>query len=171
MARAYVGEFSLTPSPQSNELYAERARNTEFFYFLHSPFLTLSSSLVHPCAASFHRRHIRSKTQRRACTSSVPSLSLALRFCFSSSPYGVAFSQFLRNWSVSRARTPRLESSIVRETRHATLCNVQSFPPFSPLEQWGPLSTDSIFCLLFSRIAPSTRVYREFQRRNDLLTR
>lgn len=30
MARTHVGKFSLTPSPQSNKLYAECARNTEF---------------------------------------------------------------------------------------------------------------------------------------------
>lgn len=34
MARTHVGEFSLTPSPQSNELYSDCTRNTEFSWVL-----------------------------------------------------------------------------------------------------------------------------------------
>lgn len=82
MARAYVGEFSLTPSPQSNELYAECTWNSFFLFlfFLSSPLFlfSLSLSLVPSFASlylypsNFQRRRLEEK--KRTCTNN-PDLS------------------------------------------------------------------------------------------------
>lgn len=92
MARAYVGEFSLTPSPQSNELYAECTWNSFFLFlfFLSSPLFlfSLSLSLVPSFASlylypsNFQRRRLEEK--KRTCTNN-PDLSFLVFFFFCSS--------------------------------------------------------------------------------------
>lgn len=113
MARAYVGEFSLTPSPQSNGLYAECAWNTEFFYFF-TLSLALSLPFVYPyILASFHHRRIHSRNARAQASFY---LYLSLSFRLYRSPYTASFSQFLRNWSAARAT--REFDCLWKATRH-----------------------------------------------------
>lgn len=98
MARAYVGEFSLTPSPQSNELYAECTWNSFFLFlfFLSSPLFlfSLSLSLVPSFASlylypsNFQRRRLEEK--KRTCTNN-PDLSFLVFFFFFCSSFLLSF--------------------------------------------------------------------------------
>lgn len=161
-----MGEFSLTPSPQSNELYAECTWNSFFSFFsffLSSPLFLFSLSLVPRLSprfiSNFQRRRLEEK--KRTCTNN-PDLSFLVSFfffppffplSFSVSSLRFFFSGRFRNFfgiEVSRNRERggreegRLESSIVRETAPSAIL---------------PHSDNKLRVSLLSRLS----VYCEFQ--------
>ena len=103
-----MGEFSLTPSPQSNELYAECTWNSFFSFFsffLSSPLFLFSLSLVPRLSprfiSNFQRRRLEEK--KRTCTNN-PDLSFLVSFFFSPlfSSLSLRSSPFLLSVSSSR---------------------------------------------------------------------